>query len=232
MILAKFYDAPFKYFRQKTWTGPMSNSITTVVFDIGNVLIEWNPEYLYVRLIPDAAERRRFLETVCTMDWNLEQDLGRPWAEAIEVLTRQHPDKAELIVAYSERWHEMVPGEIAGTPALLAALKAGGTPLYAITNFSEEKFVEAQARFPFLKSSFRDIVVSGAERLIKPDPRIYEILLERNGLDASTCLFIDDSEKNVAAARQVGMATHHFQDADGLRTELERLGLLAIGASV
>jgi len=208
----------------------MSNSITTVVFDIGNVLIEWNPEYLYVRLIPDTEERRRFLETVCTMDWNLEQDLGRPWAEAVAVLTRQHPDKAELIRAYSDCWHEMVPGEISGTPALLAALVAQGTPLYAITNFSEEKFAEAQERFAFLKSSFRDIVVSGAERLIKPDPRIYQLLLERNGLDAEACLFIDDSEKNIEAARQLGMAVHHFRNADGLRAELERLGLLAINA--
>lgn len=208
----------------------MNSSITTVVFDIGNVLIEWNPEYLYMRLIPDALERRRFLETICTMDWNLEQDLGRPWTEAVAVLTHQHPDKAELISAYSDRWHEMVPGEIAGTPALLAALEAQETPLYAITNFSEEKFAQTQERFAFLKSSFRDIVVSGAERLIKPDPRIYQVLLERNGLDAGACLFVDDSEKNVEAARQVGMAAHHFRNADGLRAELERLGLLAVRA--
>ncbi|MHA7774871.1 HAD family hydrolase [Roseibium sp. M-1] len=210
----------------------MRNSITTVVFDIGNVLIEWNPEYLYVRLIPDAAERHRFLETVCNMNWNLQQDLGRPWEEAVATLTLQHPDKAELIKAYSERWHDMVPGEIEGTPALLAELKAQGTPLYAITNFSDEKFAEAQARFPFLKTSFRDIVVSAAEKLIKPDPRIYQVLLDRNGLDAGACLFIDDSEKNVEAARQVGMAAHHFKDADGLRSELERLGLLGVHAEV
>jgi 2-haloacid dehalogenase len=204
----------------------MSDAITTVVFDIGNVLIEWNPEYLYRELIPDAAAREEFLTTVCTMEWNLQQDLGRPWAEAVDVLSRQYPDKAELIAAYDNRWHDMVPGEIPGTPALLAQLKAQDTPLYAITNFSEDKFEQAQERFPFLKTSFRDIVVSGAEREIKPGLRIYEILLERNGLKANDCLFIDDSERNVEAARKAGMAAHHFKGVEGLRAELKQLGLL------
>nr|MEC9419609.1 HAD family phosphatase [Pseudomonadota bacterium] len=104
----------------------MNDAITTVVFDIGNVLIEWNPEYLYRELIPDDDAREDFLSTVCTMEWNLQQDLGRPWAEAVDVLSRQHPDKAELIAAYSERWHDMVPGEIPGTPDMLAELKAQG----------------------------------------------------------------------------------------------------------
>lgn len=204
----------------------MNDPITTVVFDIGNVLIEWNPEYLYRELISDEAEREDFLTTVCTMDWNLQQDLGRPWTEAVDLLSHRHPDKAELIAAYSERWHDMVPGEIPGTPDLLSTLKAQGTPLYAITNFSEDKFAEAQERFPFLKTSFRDIVVSGAEKEIKPGLRIYEILLKRNGLTASQCLFIDDSERNVEAARKIGMAAHHFQGADSLRAELTQLGLL------
>ncbi len=205
----------------------MNDSITTVVFDIGNVLIEWNPEYLYRQLIPDASERSLFLETVCTMDWNLQQDLGRPWTEAVADLSGRHPEKADLIAAYSDRWHDMVPGEVAGTPAILAELKESGVPLYAITNFSVEKFGEAQTRFPFLKTSFLDIVVSGEERLIKPDRRIYEILFERNGLDAGTCLFIDDSEKNVEAAREAGMAAHHFSSAEALRKDLAGLGLLA-----
>lgn len=205
----------------------MSDAITTVVFDIGNVLIEWNPEHLYRRLIPDEEERRTFLETVCTPDWNLQQDMGRPWAEAIEMLSGLHPDKAELIAAYSDRWHDMVPGEIQGTPDILAELKEVGIPLYAITNFSTEKFTEAQTRFPFLTTSFLDIVVSGEEKLIKPDPQIYKVLFERNGLDAKTCLFIDDSFKNVEGAREVGMTAHHFSHADGLRKELIDLGLLA-----
>ncbi|MCX2724150.1 HAD family hydrolase [Roseibium salinum] len=204
----------------------MSDPITTVVFDIGNVLIEWNPEHLYRRLIPDEVERKTFLETVCTPDWNLQQDLGRPWTEAVEMLSDMHPDKADLIAAYSERWHDMVPGEIAGTLEILGELKESGVPLYAITNFSTEKFAEAQARFPFLKTSFLGIVVSGEEKLIKPDHRIYEVLFERHCLDAGSCLFIDDSPKNVEAAREVGMRAHHFNHADELRKDLVDLGLL------
>jgi len=205
----------------------MEDPITTVVFDIGNVLIEWNPEYLYRQLIPEARERKRFLETVCTAEWNLQQDLGRPWPEAVALLTGQHPDKADLIEAYYTRWHDMVPGEIPGTPDLLTTLGKTGIPLYAITNFSAEKFAEAQDRFPFLKTSFLDIVVSGDERLAKPDPRIYEVLFERNALVPSSCLFIDDSAANVETARELGMTAHHFQGADGLRADLDRLGLMA-----
>jgi len=205
----------------------MSNPITTVVFDIGNVLIEWNPEHLYSRLIADETDRHLFLQTICTAEWNLQQDLGRPWPEAVAMLVRQFPDKADLIEAYYKDWHDMVPGEVPGTSTLLAALKATGTPLYAITNFSSEKFGETQDRFPFLKTSFRDIVVSGDERLAKPDPQIYRVLFERNGLDPATCLFIDDSAQNVAAARQLGMTAHHFKDAEGLRRDLIALKLLA-----
>ncbi|WP_269583865.1 HAD family hydrolase [Roseibium sp. Sym1] len=205
----------------------MRKPITTVVFDIGNVLIDWNPEYLFARLIPEETARKTFLETVCTAEWNLQQDLGRPWPEAVAMLQAQHPDKSELIEAYYTRWHDMVPGEIPETPDLLATLKEAGIPLYAITNFSGEKFGEAQARFPFLKTSFLDIVVSGDEQLAKPDPRIYEILFERNGLDPATCLFIDDSEQNVATAGRLGMTAHHFRDAEGLRRQLAELGLPA-----
>ncbi|MCV0425584.1 MAG: HAD family phosphatase [Roseibium sp.] len=204
----------------------MFSSITTVVFDIGNVLIEWNPEHLYRKLIPDEKDRKSFLETVCTPDWNIQQDLGRTWQEAIDTLSKKHPEKTDLITAYSERWHEMVPGEIHGTTKLLEELKAANCPLYAITNFSAEKFAEAQERFPFLKVSFRDIVVSAEEKLIKPDSRIYEVLLQRNGLEAETCLFIDDSLKNVEAARDLGMTAHHFKNPEDLRSDLNRHGLL------
>lgn len=204
----------------------MPNPITTVVFDIGNVLIEWNPEYLYRRLIPDETERTSFLASICTPDWNLQQDLGRSWKEGVETLCALHPDKAELIAAYSDHWHDMVPGEIPGTRQLLEELGSKGIPLYAVTNFSSEKFLEAQDRFPFLRTSFLDIVVSAEERMIKPDPRIYSVLFERNQLDAGTCLFIDDSIANVEAARGVGMRAHHFTSADILAEDLRQLGLL------
>ncbi len=204
----------------------MQSPITTVVFDIGNVLIEWNPEYLYRELIPDDLDRKHFLDTVCTPDWNLQQDLGRTWAEAVDTLSAQHPDKAGLIAAYSERWHDMVPGEVPGTSGILGELKDKDVPLYAITNFSSEKFSEARIRFPFLQDSFRDTVVSGDEKCVKPGAQIYEILFDRNGLDAGTCLFIDDSAANIEAARQLGMRAHHFHNANDLRIELVELGFL------
>lgn len=201
-------------------------AVRVVVFDIGNVLIEWDPEHLYRKLIPDAAARADFLARVCTPDWNLEQDRGRRWAEAVAERTALFPEHAALIAAYSDRWGEMVPGEIPGSVAILEALRAAGVPLYAITNFSTEKFAEAQARFPFL-TRFIDVVVSGDEGLLKPDPAIYRRLLDRNGLAAADCLFIDDSEKNVVGARAVGMQAHHFRDAPTLEAALRAEGLLA-----
>lgn len=202
----------------------MSQSVDTVVFDIGNVLIEWDPENLYRKLIPDPDERHRFLNEICTMDWNLQQDLGRSWEEAVGELSAVHPEYKDLIAAYSERWNEMVPGEVTGSAAILDELKASGVPLYAITNFSNEKFTEAKTRFPFLASSFRDIVVSAEERLLKPDRRIFETLLTRNNLEAGACVFIDDSMKNVEGARAAGLEAIHFTGADKLRSELAGLG--------
>ena len=202
----------------------MPQSVDTVIFDIGNVLIEWDPENLYRNLIPDTDERCRFLSEICTMDWNLQQDLGRSWAEAVRELTAVHPDHKDLIAAYSDRWHEMVPGEVPGSVEILSELKTAGVPLYAITNFSTEKFDEAKARFPFLTSAFRDIVVSAEERLLKPDRRIFETLLNRNDLDASACVFIDDSIKNVEGARAAGLEAVHFTGADRLRADLAGFG--------
>ncbi|WP_346906820.1 HAD family phosphatase [uncultured Roseibium sp.] len=202
----------------------MPKSVDTVVFDIGNVLIEWDPENLYSKLIPDPDERHRFLNEICTMDWNLQQDLGRSWEEAVGELTAIYPEHKDLIAAYSDRWHEMVPGEVPGSVAILEALKTADVPLYAITNFSSEKFTEAKARFPFLASSFRDTVVSAEERLLKPDRRIFEALLTRNNLEASACVFIDDSLKNVEGARDAGLEAVHFTGADKLRADLAEFG--------
>jgi haloacid dehalogenase superfamily, subfamily IA, variant 3 with third motif having DD or ED len=204
----------------------MMASPTTVVFDIGQVLIEWDPRHLYREIFEGYEDlMEHFLDNVCTPAWNLEQDRGRPWDEAVSVLTAEYPDCAELIRAYHERWEEMVPGPMPGTPELLLELKERGTPVYSITNFSSEKFVLAQKRFDFL-TVFDGIVVSGDERLVKPDPAIFRLLLDRYGLTASDCFFIDDSPANVEAARMVGMVTHHFTSADRLRGELEGLGLL------
>jgi 2-haloacid dehalogenase len=196
-----------------------------VVFDIGGVLIEWDPRHLYRTLIADEAAMEDFLATVCTPAWNQEQDAGRPWEEAVAELTRQFPDKAELIAAYHLRWNDMVPGPVPGTADLLRRLKAHGVPVYAITNFSTEKFVLARQRFDFL-NLFDGVVVSGEVRLIKPDPAIYRRLFSDFGLDPADTLFIDDVEKNVAAARAVGMHAVRFTDAATLEKELAAHGLL------
>jgi 2-haloacid dehalogenase len=200
-------------------------ALDVVVFDVGNVLIRWDPRFLYRRLFEVEAEMERFLAEICTNDWNLEQDRGRLWAEAIAERIALFPQQEAMIRAYSERWQEMVPGEVEGMPEVVEALRAAGVPLYAITNFSAEKFAEARERFAILRG-FRDVVVSAHERLLKPDPAIYRILLDRNGLDAARCLFVDDSEKNVRGAEAAGMRAHHFRDAAGLATELARHALL------
>jgi len=196
-----------------------------VVFDVGNVLIEWDPDHLYRKLISDPVERALFLSDICTPAWNLEQDRGRSWADAVAERVALFPQHAALIRAFDERWPEMVPGEVPGSVALLESLRMADVPLYAITNFSAEKFVLARARFAFL-NGFRDVVISAEERLLKPDPAIYHALLERNGLTAAQCLFIDDSEKNVRGAEAVGMHAHHFRDAVALAAKLRTLGLI------
>jgi 2-haloacid dehalogenase len=200
-----------------------------VVFDIGNVLIHWNPRNLYRRLIADEAEMEMFLAEVCTDAWNLEMDRGaRSWAEAVAERVALFPQHEALIRAYDERWSDMVPGPIEGSVAILAELDAAGVPLYAITNFSAEKFVLARERFSFL-DRFRDTVVSAHEKMLKPDPRIYRILLERNGLDAADTVFVDDSAKNVAGAAAVGMTALHFTDPSALRRDLAAHGLPVSG---
>jgi 2-haloacid dehalogenase len=200
-------------------------SVDTVVFDVGNVLIQWDPRHLYRKLLPDEAAVQRFLDEVCTGAWNVEQDRGRSWHEAIAERVALFPQHEALIRAFSDRWHEMVPGEVPGSAAIVDALRARGVPLYAITNFSAEKYAETLERFPIL-GLFREVVVSAHERLIKPDAAIYRLLLDRHGLTPGQCLFVDDSATNVIGAEAVGMRGHLFKDAAGLRAELNRLGLL------
>lgn len=197
----------------------MTQKITTIVFDIGNVLIEWDPRHLYRRIFATSDEIEHFLANVCTSAWNLEIDRGKPFAEAVTELAATYPEHAIAIRAFDERWGEMVPGLVPGTLALMERLEERGIPLYAITNFSAEKFAEASLRFPFF-DRFRGVIVSAHERLIKPDRAIFELLFSRYGLKAEECLFIDDSAANVAGARAVGMAAHHFKNAAGLEKEL------------
>lgn len=196
----------------------------TVVFDVGNVLLRWDPLHLYRTLIPDETRLRWFLENVCTAAWNVEQDRGRSWEEAVALLVEKHPEWRSEIEAYDRRWHETLPGVIEDSVAVLRDLKAGGEKVYAITNFSREKWAECLIRFPFLQS-FDGVVVSAHERLIKPDPAIYRVLLARYGLKPEDCIFIDDSAHNIAAARGVGMQAVHFVEPIDLRAELVSRGV-------
>lgn len=195
----------------------------TLVFDVGNVLIEWNARGLFRKLLPDEAAIDRFFEEVDFSGWNLEQDRGRSFADGVAHIEARHPHHAKLARAYDTRWQEAVPGVIEGAIALLEKLREQGVPLYAITNFSAEKWAGSVVRFPFL-GQFRDVVVSAHEKLVKPDPAIYQVLLARNGLLAGQCVFIDDSEANVAGARAVGMQALHFTGAEALAGDLRALG--------
>lgn len=198
-------------------------SPTTIVFDVGNVLIGWDPRTLYRKIFDDPERVEWFLAEVCHHDWNLEQDRGRLFAEAVAERTALFPHLAEEIRAYDERWAETVTGAIEGSVRILQAVRAAGIPHYAITNFSAEKFAVAQEMFPFLRG-FDGIVVSADEKLVKPDPAIYRVLLDRYRLAAGDCVFIDDSPANVEAARSVGMAAHHFTGPERLAEDLARLG--------
>jgi 2-haloacid dehalogenase len=204
----------------------MQNRKPAVVFDLGGVLVDWNPRYLYRKLIEDEAAVERFLAEVCTPEWNLKQDAGRPFAEAVEELIVQYPDQHELIRAYHLRWEETVGGPIAGTVEILAELKRAGYTVAALSNWSAETFPVARRRFDFL-NWFDVTVISGEVKMVKPDPRIFELLLERLGRRAEECVYIDDVEANVRAARELGFRAIHFTSPDRLREELKRMEILA-----
>ena len=197
---------------------------TTVVFDVGNVLLRWDPRFLYRRIFDDEERMEWFLAHVCTSAWNVEQDRGRDWDEAVALLVERHPEHEMPIRAFHERWHETVSGPIEENVAVLERLREAGVPTYCITNFSGAKFREAQQRFPFL-ARFDGAIVSGDERLLKPDPAIYRLLLTRYGLEAQECLFIDDSTANVEGARSVGMQALHYVEPMDLAAELTGRGI-------
>jgi 2-haloacid dehalogenase len=197
-----------------------------VVFDLGGVLIDWDPRHLYRKLLADDAAVEEFLATICTPEWNAELDGGRPFAEGVAELVERHPEHAAEIAAYHERWPEMLGGEIPGTVEILAELRAAGVPLYALTNWSAETFLISRDRFEFL-DWFDGLVVSGQERVIKPDPRIFRLLLDRFGLDPGATFFADDSEANVAAAREVGFDAVRFTGPEQLRRDLVARGALS-----
>lgn len=204
----------------------MHSKRDVVIFDFGGVLVDWNPRHLYRKLFGDDEEgMERFLSEVTTNEWNLQQDKGRPWAEAVGLLTSQHPQHADLIAAYHERWPETLKGPIDDSITILHDLKNAGHPLYGLTNWSHETFPYARDRYEFF-DWFDGIVVSGDEKMIKPDPKLYETLLERYDIDPKRAVFIDDNKVNVDAAEALGIHGIHFHSPAQLRKELVELGFL------
>ena len=198
---------------------------TTVVFDLGGVLIDWDPRYLYRQLFDDPREMESFLAEVTTTEWNAHQDAGRPWAEGIELLVATYPERRDLIEAFHLRWPEMLAGEIQGTVDVFGELRTAGVRLVALSNWSADMFSVARERFGFL-AWFEGIVISGDVGVNKPDRRIFEHLVERFGIEPATALFIDDSSANVNAAAAMGFRAIQFTDPTALRVELGRVGLL------
>ena len=199
-------------------------SVDVVVFDIGGVLLDWSPDYLYRELIPDAGQREHFLTNIATSSWNQQQDAGRTWAEAVAELSSLHPEHAEWIEAYDTGWLRMVNGIFDGTADVLTELRAQGIPTYALTNFSVEKWAVAKDSFPIL-NQFDGEVVSGAEETVKPGEKIFRILIDRFDLDPSRTFYTDDMQYNIDGARAVGLDAELFTDPTTLRTQLRERGL-------
>ena len=203
----------------------MTQKVTTVVFDIGNVLVAWDPRNLYRRYFAGREDEMEwFLKNICTPAWNIEQDRGRSFGEAVNLLMKEHPPEWHpMIRAFDEEWHETISGPIEGSVAILKKLKAGQVPVYAITNWNQDKFREARQRFDFL-NSFDGIVVSGDEGLLKPDREIFELFSRRYNVPPETAVFIDDSVKNVEGARTAGMQAVHFTSPEALARDLRAMG--------
>jgi len=197
-----------------------------VIFDIGNVLFHWHPRFLYERLIADDRALEAFLRDVVTVEWHFQHDAGRDFADTSAELSAEYPQHAELIGLWGPRFNDSVGDPVAGMHALVEALDAAGVPLFAITNFSHEFFPPFRALWPALFDRFRDIVVSGDEKLVKPDAALYRLALARFGLDAGDAIFIDDNAANVAGAEAIGLRSILFSDAAATRAALVQAGLL------
>lgn len=200
--------------------------IRHIVFDIGKVLVHYDPDIPFSRLIPDVAERKWFFDNVCTSAWNLEQDRGRSWEEAESLLIAEHPDHTENIRNFRRHWHEMAPHAYEDSVALLEGLIEDGRDVTLLTNWASDTFRESRKRFPFLEKP-RGVTVSGDIGLIKPDRAIYDHHVASFGLDPAASLFIDDSQKNVDGAKAAGWQAVLFTDAPTLKADLERLGITA-----
>jgi len=200
------------------------NSIQTVIFDLGGVLIDWNPRYLYRKIFETEGEINWFLENICTSEWNDQQDAGRTFAEATEELISRHPGWEQPIRAWYDRWEETISGPIEGTVEILAYLRRSNHRLYALTNWSAESFPIARRKFEFLHW-FEGIVVSGMEKTRKPFPEFYRILFNRYTIEPTRSLFIDDNKSNIEAGKDVGLNVIHFQSPQQLREDLRKFGI-------
>jgi 2-haloacid dehalogenase len=204
----------------------MTSPIKAIIFDFGNVLLEWDPRNVYKRYFADDPDgMEHFLKEVNFMDWNLQQDKGRPFAEGVAVLSEQFPHHAHLIQAYHDHWIDSVGESITGTVKILKQLKQAGYPLYGLSNWSAETFPSAREKYDFFHL-FDDMVISGEVGHIKPDPVIFQILLHKIGRPAEECLLIDDSFPNIDQANKMGFATIHFESPVHLEKELEQLHLI------
>jgi FMN phosphatase YigB (HAD superfamily) len=200
------------------------SEIRHIVLDLGRVVIRWEPEIPYRALILDAAERQHFLTEVCNGRWLAETDQGASWAEAEHGLIERFPGHAAMIRAFRENWHAMVPGYVEGTPLILSELLAGGYDVTALTNFAQDTFLEAEIRFPLLKS-FRGVTVSARIGVVKPNAAIFERHARDFALAPEATLFFDDLPANVEAARRAGWHGEVFTDAEAMRADLKRYGI-------
>ena len=198
---------------------------TAVLFDIGNVFVEWDPKFLYQKLIADQDELDAFLANVVTLEWHSEHDRGRPFTEGVEVLSKQFPEYSGLIGYFDTRWRETINGLIPGTVDIMLELLERGIGVFGLTNFSDEKWPEFCREFDFT-GHFAGVVVSGEEKLIKPDPRIFQTALSRFNLEPEATVYVDDRRENVLAAEQLNMIGHQFFNPVELRRSLTSFGLL------
>ena len=199
--------------------------IKAIIFDFGGVLVDWNPHNLYRHFFDESRKIDEFLSEIQFSEWNLQQDKGRPFAEGVAELSARFPQHASLIRAYHEHWEDSIVGPIPGSVEILRALKAAGYGIYGLSNWSAETFPVAYRKYDFFEL-LDGYIISGDVRLVKPDPAIFELMIEKIGCLARECLLIDDSAKNIEAARQLGFETILFRSSDQLETELRKLGLL------
>ena len=198
--------------------------IKNIIFDFGGVLVDWNPVYLYQKEFSSESDMNYFLENICTPEWNIQQDAGRPLAKATEALQKKHPEYKKLIGLYYGRWEEMLGGVIEENVRVLNMLKQK-YPLYGLTNWSAETITIAYNKYDFF-NHLKGIVVSGNEKLIKPDLKLYQILLDRYDLKANESLFIDDNAHNIETAQKMGFHTIHLTQNTDLEKEVKEMGVL------